>query len=77
MNQQHQNEGYLYILYNDTYKTYGTNVYKLGLAKNIDNRKSQYGTYYLNPSEILHKSEKFRNKYLAETILFVLLKNID
>jgi len=44
-------EGYVYVLYNPMYEKYGE-IYKIGQAKNINDRLSSYSTYYPEQSEI-------------------------
>ena len=67
-------EGYIYVLYNKAYETYGTNVYKLGKAKDIGRRLNDYTTYYLHPMELKYISPMVKNYTLAENILFKQLK---
>lgn len=65
--------GYLYCMVNPMYKYYGENVKKCGNTINIDNRKNQYTTPYLEESEYLLISEQFFDKTFAETLLFYYL----
>ena len=44
-------EGYVYVLYNPIYEKYGE-IYKIGQAKNINDRLGSYSTYYPEQSEI-------------------------
>jgi len=67
-------EGKLYCLYNEVYKFYGENVYKLGNSKDIKSRLNGYTTSYIKPCELKLESDIFRNKDLAESILFEMLK---
>jgi hypothetical protein len=67
--------GYLYCLHNEAYDGWGSNVFKLGMAQNVERRKSSYTTYYLYDSIIKLKSCKLANKKLAENILFSILAN--
>jgi|694.fasta_scaffold75181_3 hypothetical protein len=66
--------GKLYCIYNEVHKFYGDNIYKLGNSKDITKRLNGYTTYYIKPCEIKIESAIFRNKNLAENILFILLK---
>ena len=68
-------EGYIYILYNDVYKFYGDNVYKLGKTSNIKTRLSGYTTSYLKPSKFIFISNICNNYSLAEHIIFRILSN--
>ena len=62
--------GKLYCLYNKVFDYYGQNVYKIGMAKNVENRLNGYTTSYIDKSVILHKSNILKNVSLAEKILF-------
>ena len=66
--------GYLYCLYNDVYKVYGDNLFKLGECCDIKARFSSYCTYYPDPSIIKCQTGKLRNKAFAELVLFEKLK---
>ena len=66
--------GYVYVLYNKAYETYGTHVYKLGKAKDVGRRLNDYTTYYLHPMELKYVSPMVKNYTLAENILFKQLK---
>jgi hypothetical protein len=67
--------GYLYCMFNPMYKYYGENVKKCGNTINIDKRKNQYTTSYLEESEYLLTSEQFFDKTFAETLLFYYLND--
>jgi len=67
--------GKLYCLYNEMYQFYGDNVYKLGNSKDIESRLNGYTTSYIKPCELKLESVIFRNKDLAETLLFDMLKD--
>jgi len=45
-------EGYIYILYNPIYKTYGDNVYKIGRSIDIYSRLKGFTTSYIEPSTV-------------------------
>ena len=66
--------GRLYCIYNEMYDMYGEYVYKLGNSKDIECRLKNYVTSYIKPCVIKYKSEIFRDKNLAENILFEMLK---
>ncbi|AYV83967.1 MAG: hypothetical protein Hyperionvirus15_5 [Hyperionvirus sp.] len=66
--------GHIYCLYNQIYKSYGDNVYKLGCTENLINRLSGYITYYLEESEIIYQSKSIKYFKIAEKILFQLLE---
>ena len=67
--------GYIYILWNDMYKFYGDNVFKIGRTTDIQKRINCYTTAYINPSEIKYISIKCDNYVLVEMLIFVLIKN--
>ena len=67
--------GYIYILWNDMYKIYGNNVFKIGRTTDIQKRINCYTTAYIKPSEIKYISIKSDNYVLAEMLIFGLLKN--
>lgn len=54
-------EGYVYVLYNPIYNTYGE-IYKIGQTKDLNNRLNHYSTSYPEESEmkysIIHKYYK-------------------
>ena len=62
--------GFLYCFHNEIYKYYGVNVYKLGCSNNIKRRINAYCTPYIEETTIIHTTNKIRNKFLAELILF-------
>jgi len=63
--------GHLYCLFNIMFKLYGgDDYYKLGKAFDVEKRLASYSTYYPEPSEMLEVSSKFRNRHLAERVLF-------
>jgi len=66
--------GRLYCIYNEMYDFYGEHVYKLGNSKDIECRLKNYTTSYIKPCIVKYKSDIFRNKSLAENILFEMLK---
>lgn len=63
-------DGYIYCMYNDVFKSYGENVYKIGRAENIENRFKSYCTPYLDDSELKYKSNKTRYDKLTEKLVF-------
>ena len=67
-------KGKLYCIYNEMYKYHGDDVYKLGNSGDVDKRIQGYTTSYITPVLILHQTDYIRNKVLAETILFDMLK---
>lgn len=64
------NKGFIYCLYNPTFKTYGDNVYKLGKTKNLSNRMYAYTTSYVDKSEYILTSVELDNRNTAEKLLF-------
>lgn len=67
--------GYLYILYNDIYKSYGPNVYKVGRSVNLKNRMNSYTTPFLDKSKYLYTSRKFEDSVKAERVLFYIIRS--
>jgi len=55
-------EGYVYVLYNPMYDRYGE-IYKIGQAKNINDRLKSYATFYPEESEIKYS---IKHKYYKE-----------
>ncbi len=72
--EQFNNEGYIYCIYNEVYKMYGENVYKLGCSKNAKKRLCAYTSYYINPCVIKHESQLIKYHNIAESILFIKLQ---
>lgn len=66
--------GYLYILYNSMFETYGSDVYKLGRTKDLNERIKHYCTSYVEKSTYLYTSSPFKNCIHAEYVLFHLLR---
>jgi mRNA-degrading endonuclease RelE of RelBE toxin-antitoxin system len=66
--------GYLYILYNPMFETYGNNVYKLGRTSDLNGRLKHYCTAYVEKSQYLYTSSPFDNCIHAEYTLFHLLR---
>jgi hypothetical protein len=62
--------GHLYCLFNVIFKFYSSDFFKLGKAFDLVKRLANYSTYYPCPSEMLETSSKFRNRHLAERVLF-------
>jgi hypothetical protein len=64
------NKGFIYCLYNPTFKSYGDNVYKLGKTKNLSGRMSAYTTSYVDKSKYILTSMELNDKNIAEKLLF-------
>ena len=58
--------GYLYILHNPSYEE---DVYKLGYARDLDQRMMGYSTPYVKDSNYLHTSSVLLDSVLAEKML--------
>ena len=69
------NDGYIYIIFNEMYKFYGEDVYKIGKAVDINQRINAYTTSYVQPVEVKFLSESCKNYTLAERAVFSILKN--
>lgn len=65
-----QQPGYLYVLKNPIYDYYHSNLYKIGLTRNLNNRIKDYTTSYPEPSEYYYTSPKFSDCQLAEKTVF-------
>ena len=63
-------EGYVYVLYNPIYDKYGE-IYKIGQAKNLNDRINSYSTFYPEESEIKYF---IKHKYYKEIEKIVHLK---
>ena len=68
------NSGYIYILYNEMFKFYGDNVYKMGKTIDINKRLTGYTTSFIEPCEIKFLSSEVKNYSLAEQLIFKALK---
>jgi hypothetical protein len=66
-------KGYIYIIKNDMYNYYGSNVYKIGKAKDIKSRANNYTTYYINKCDILYESIVVNDYSLCEGIIFKII----
>lgn len=67
------NGGYIYVLHNPIFESYGENVYKIGCSLNPDKRKADFSTMYISESDIVYVSNKFPNKLEAERTLFKII----
>ena len=68
------NKGYLYILFNESYKHYGDSTYKFGRTQNLRNRIFTYNTSFVHDSMYLHTSREFNDSVEAERVLFFLMR---
>ena len=68
------NKGYLYILFNESYKHYGDSTFKFGRTQNLRNRIFTYNTSFVHDSEYLYTSRLFNDSIEAERVLFYLMK---
>jgi hypothetical protein len=59
--------GYIYVMQNEMFNFYGSDVYKIGKAKDIEQRMIGYTTSYIEPVEIKFSSKKCKN-YTAVNI---------
>lgn len=72
-NTKESKRGHLYCLTNKMYNYYGDNVYKCGMAQNIERRLNDYTTYYIEKCEVKYKTEILNYMDRAEMDLFELL----
>jgi phage terminase large subunit GpA-like protein len=63
-------QGYLYILYNNSFELYGKSVYKIGTSKDPERRKKDFSTICLTESNLMYVSTLFHNGSIAEKKLF-------
>jgi len=56
-------DGYIYVLYNPIYKTYGDNVYKIGRAVDIQTRLKSFTKSYIEPTIVKYS---LCSKYFIE-----------
>jgi hypothetical protein len=71
---KNKNTGYIYILHNDMFQHYGSNVYKIGCSNYPHKRLLDFTTSYPLPSKIIYISTQFEDKLKAEKTLFKLIK---
>ena len=74
INKNYNNNGYLYCLFNEMFKYYGDDVYKLGYCNNIEQRKKGYTTSYIKEIEFKYISGNIKYYEIAEHLLFKELK---
>ena len=67
-------QGYLYILYNESFSYYGDDVYKIGWSIDPKNRINGYRTSFVGTCKFLYISQPFSDGYKAERLLFYLLR---
>jgi hypothetical protein len=63
-------EGYIYVLYNEMFDLYGTDVFKVGKTKDLAKRLSSYRTCYIKQVEIKFLSDLCIDHHLCEKIIF-------
>ena len=67
--------GYFYVMYNEVFKHYGDNVYKLGRSIDLKHRLCQYTTSYLQPSKFVFSIKIERGCNIFEQYVFEELKH--
>lgn len=67
---KYEKGGYIYVLHNPIFESYGDSVYKVGCSRNPQLRLKDFSTSYATESIIVYQSEFFNNKLLAEKELF-------
>ena len=55
--------GYIYCIYNESFKSYGENTFKLGRTGNLNNRLANYTTYYITPCKFVFTSLDCERKF--------------
>jgi hypothetical protein len=68
------NQGFIYIIYNDVFNFYGDNVFKIGKTIDIGKTINSCKDTYLNHTEIKFISELCSDYTLAENMIFDTLK---
>jgi hypothetical protein len=67
--------GWLYCLYNEGFKSYGEDVFKIGRTNNLRRRLGEYRTGFIHDSYYICVSEReFRNSRRAEALVFYILR---
>ncbi len=67
--------GWLYCLYNEGFKSYGEDVFKIGRTNNLRRRLKEYRTGFIHDSYYICVSEReFRNSRRAEALVFYILR---
>ncbi len=67
---ENQKEGYIYVLFNEMYKYYGPNIYKIGESNNCQKRLKGYVTGYIDNPIIVYQSPFLPDSELAESLIF-------
>ena len=67
--------GYIYVMYNEMFKFYGDDIYKIGKSKDIAKRMTSYTTSYVKPVEIKFLSGLCIDYHLCEKVIFDRLCN--
>jgi hypothetical protein len=71
-----RNSGWIYCIFNTSFKVYGEHVYKLGRTNDLKRRLNDYNTIFLEPSIYVTFSErKFADCRKAEAVLFYMLRD--
>jgi hypothetical protein len=66
--------GYVYVIFNEMYKFYGDDVYKIGKSSNVKNRLDSYNTGYVNPVELIFESIECKNYSVCEKEVHIRLQ---
>ena len=66
---------YIYVMYNEMFKLYGDDIYKIGKSKDIAKRMTSYTTSYVKPVEIKFLSGLCIDYHLCEKVIFDRLCN--
>lgn len=72
---KYEKSGYIYVLHNATFESWGDNIYKIGCSNDPERRLKDFATSYLSESSLVYKSKLFNNKLKAEQELFKLIDN--
>ena len=70
INDDFNNEGYIYVIFNDMFNYHGEDIYKIGKTNDINKRLNGYITTYINKTELIYLSDKVKDYHLCEKLLF-------
>lgn len=70
---KYKKSGYIYILHNPSFESWGDNIYKVGCSENPERRLKDFSTSYPTESRLVYKSILFDNKLKAEQDLFKII----
>ena len=75
METENNNEGYIYIMFNEMFNYYGPDTVKIGKSIDVAKRMNGYTTSYVKPTELKFISQLCKNYTMAENAIFKQLHN--